>query len=73
MTLAVGESGTAHLEDAVTAYSEGLKEQTRERSPLDWAVTQSNLGRALFVLGFRGSDAAYLEKAVASYREALKE
>ena len=47
------ESGTARLEEAVAAYREALKESTRERVPLDWAMTQNNLGIAL-----RGSASA---------------
>ncbi len=30
-----------------TAYRDALKERTRERVPLDWAMTQNNLGNAL--------------------------
>ena len=41
------ESGTGRLEEAVTAYRAALEEQTRERVPLDWAMTQNNLGNAL--------------------------
>ena len=41
------ESGTARLEEAVGAYRAALEERTRERVPLDWAVTQNNLGNAL--------------------------
>ena len=67
------ESGTARLEEAVAAYREALKEWTRERVPLDWAVTQNNLGNALATLGERESGTARLEEAVAAYREALKE
>ena len=47
------ESGTERLEQAVTAYTEALKERTRERVPLDWAATQNNLGVALTTLGER--------------------
>ena len=32
------ESGTEHLEQAVAAYTEALKEHTRKRVPLDWAA-----------------------------------
>ena len=38
--------GTERLEQAVAAYTEALKECTRERVPLDWAMTQNNLGTA---------------------------
>ena len=42
-----------HLEEAVTACREALKEWTRERVPLQWAGTQNNLGCALSSLGER--------------------
>ena len=67
------ESGTARLEEAVAAYREALKEQTPERVPLDWAMTQDHLGNALERLGERESDTARLDEAVAAYRKALKE
>jgi tetratricopeptide (TPR) repeat protein len=67
------ESGTAGLKEAVAAYREALKESTRERVPLDWAMTQNNLGSVLSTLGERESGTARLEEAVAAYREALKE
>ena len=38
------ESGTVRFEEAVVAYREALKEWTREHVPLDWAMTQNNLG-----------------------------
>ena len=47
------ESGTARLDEAVTAYREALKEYSRERTPLHWAQTQNNLGTALSTLGQR--------------------
>jgi len=37
-------SSVAKLEEEVAAYREALKELTRERAPLDWAMTQNNLG-----------------------------
>jgi len=43
-TLGERESGTARLVEAVAACRAALKEHTRERVPLDWATTQSNLG-----------------------------
>jgi hypothetical protein len=33
-------NGTGKLEEAVLAYREALKEYTRERVPLDWAMTR---------------------------------
>ena len=44
---------------------------TRERVPLDWAMTQNNRGTALRDLGERESGTARLEEAVAAYRVAL--
>jgi hypothetical protein len=41
--------------------------------PLDWAMTQDNLGNALQTLGERESGTARLEEAVAAYRAALEE
>ena len=72
-TLGERESGTARLEEAVTAYRDALTERTRERVPLDWATTQNNLGNALWTLGERESGTARLEEAVTAYRDALKE
>ena len=72
-TLGERESGTARLEQAVVAYDEALKEQTRDRVPLDWAATQMSRGTALAMLGERESGTARLEQAVAAYDEALKE
>ena len=72
-TLGERESGTARLEEAVTAYRHALEERTRDRVPLDWAVTQNNIGSALSILGQRESGTARLEEAVAAYRHALEE
>src|SRR5713226_3106634 len=63
----------ARLEEAVTAYRDALTEYTRERVPLDWAMTQNNLGAVLWTLGEREGGTARLEEAVAAYRDALKE
>jgi tetratricopeptide (TPR) repeat protein len=61
------------LEGAVAAFRGALKEWTRERVPLNWAMTQNNLGNALQSLGERESGTKRLEEAVVAYREALKE
>jgi len=58
---------------AIAAYREALQERTRERVPLDWATTQTNLGNALWALGQREAGTARLQEAVTAYREALKE
>ena len=63
----------AALLSATAAFSAALGERTRERVPLDWAVTQNNLGAALATLGEREGATARLDKAVAAYRAALQE
>src|SRR5262249_47393098 len=68
-----GGRGTAKLQEAGVGGREALKERTRERVPLEWAVTQVSLGIALSALGGRESGTAKLEEAVVAYREALKE
>ena len=57
----------------IAALRARLKERTRERVPLDWARTQSNLGNALWRLGERESGTARLEEAVAAFHAALTE
>jgi len=69
----VRESSTPRLEQAITAYRAALEERTRERVPLDWAMTQNNLGIALQTLGARESGTARLEQAITAYRAALEE
>ena len=63
----------APLEEAVSAYRAALEERTRERVPLDWAGTQSNLGNALQILGEREGETTRLEEAVTVFRAALEE
>jgi tetratricopeptide (TPR) repeat protein len=61
------------LEEAEAAYRAALEERTRDRVPLDWAMTQNALGNALQALGARESGTARLEEAAAAYRSALEE
>ena len=72
MALGRREAGTARVEQAVEAYRAALKERTRERTPLDWAVTQNNLGRALYLLGERKQARKLFEEAREAYRAALE-
>ena len=44
-----------------------------ERTPLDWAAAQNNLGIVLWSLGERENGTARLEQAVAAYHAALEE
>ena len=61
------------LHESASFYKEVLKEYTRERVPLQWAATQSNLGAALLTLGERENGTQRLEEAVTTFRDALKE
>ena len=45
----------------------------RERVPLQWAMTQTNLGNALALLGMRLGESKWLKEAVAAYGAALEE
>ncbi|WP_425070758.1 hypothetical protein [Sagittula sp. S175] len=69
-SLGARESGTTRLEEAVTAFRAALEEWTRDRVPLDWAMTQNNLGNALQSLGERQSGTLLLQEAVTAYRAA---
>ena len=56
-TLGERESGTERLEQAVAAFTEALKERTRERVPLGWAATQNNLDNTIQILRVTPSQA----------------
>jgi tetratricopeptide (TPR) repeat protein len=58
---------------AIDRYRLVLTFRSRERGPLDWAMTQNNLGAALRLLGERESGTARLDEAVVAFGEALKE
>jgi hypothetical protein len=64
------ESGTAKLEEAVAAYREALKERTRERAPLDWAISTGDLGVTSMQLAQRKRDAAMAQTAVTQIKAA---
>jgi tetratricopeptide (TPR) repeat protein len=61
----------AALAEAIGVDHRCLALAPRSEQPLDWAVTQVNLGAALARLGERKSETARLEEAVTAYREAL--
>ena len=71
--LGVERGQNTQLETAIRYYRKVLEVSARERVPLEWAVTQNNLGTALVSLGQRESGTARLDEAVAAFREALKE
>jgi hypothetical protein len=50
------ERETEKLKQAVSAFHKALNERTRARAPLDWAMTQTNLGNALLRLGERSAE-----------------
>ncbi len=60
------------MNEAVTAYRAALEVYTREQFPMDWAMTQNNLGNALQVLGRQTSRVEQMNEAVAAYRAALE-
>ena len=64
---------TTRLLEAVTAFRKALTERTRERVPLQWATTQSNLGNALLTIGERENGTTRLDEAVTAFRKALEE
>ena len=61
------------LAEAVQAYRAILERRPRQDVPLDWAMTQNDLGNALQALGERESGTVRLEAAVAAYEAALEE
>ena len=44
---------TERLKEALSAFRAALEERTRERVPLDWAATQTNLDVVLMILNNR--------------------
>ncbi|MCP5196996.1 MAG: tetratricopeptide repeat protein [Gammaproteobacteria bacterium] len=67
------QGDNAVLLQALDIYRQALADLPRERMPLDWAMTQNNLGTALLRLGEREAGTARLEEAVTAYRAALEE
>ena len=61
------------LRQSIETWHLVLQYRARDRVPLDWAMTQNNLGIALQSLGERESGTARLEQAVGAYKAALEE
>jgi hypothetical protein len=61
------------LLEEIQWYHEAVKENAREREPLQWAAIQYGLSNALTSLGERESGTERLGEAVDACREALKE
>ncbi len=60
----------SNMEIAITGYEIALTITTREAFPVDWAMTQYNLGNAYFYR-ILGEKADNIEQALAAYHEAL--
>ncbi|MFN6558802.1 MAG: CHAT domain-containing protein, partial [Nostoc sp. ChiSLP01] len=61
-----------NLELAIKCYEAALLERTRDRFPIQWAMTQNNLGLA-YLYRIRGERAENLELAIKCYEAALLE
>jgi hypothetical protein len=59
------------VKEAVVAYRAALEECSRDRVPLDWAMTQNNFGDTLWTLGERDSGTARLQQAVSAWEACL--
>ena len=68
--LATGDRA-ANLQKAIGCYTEALRFFTAEAAPLDYAMTENNLGLAYTQLP-TGDRAANLQKAIGHYTEALR-
>ena len=60
-----------NVEIAITGYEQALEVYTRTDFPVDWAMTQNNLGNA-YRDRIRGDKAENLEYAIAAYEQALE-
>jgi hypothetical protein len=63
----------AALKQSIEVWRLVLVQRERALDPLDWAMTQNNLGIALARLVERESSTVHLSEAVAAYRAALQE
>ena len=61
----------ARLREAVTAFHPALQVRTREAAPMDWAMTQNNLGIALRWLGELEANPRHVGSAEAAFTECL--
>ncbi len=61
-----------YMKTAIKAYEEALKVYTLERFPMDYAMTQNNLGNAYRTLSEVEAKAENCKQAIKAYEEALK-
>lgn len=66
------EIGMTKYKEGLAAFREALKECTRERDPLRWAMIKNGLGLGLWKSGLRESGTEKLEEAIAVFRDALE-
>lgn len=59
------------FKESIMDYEKLLEARRRDQAPLDWAMTQRNLGLALLTLGQGESGTDTLKRAVAAYEAAL--
>jgi hypothetical protein len=64
---------TDRLKEARWHFGLRWRKETRERVPLHWAATQTNLGVVLSRFGEREGGTDRLEEAVVAFRAALEE
>ena len=68
--IGTAEAGRVRLAEAITHFRLSLEENTRERVPTDYGMTQVNLARALLDLGRASGDRALLAEAKAALQAA---
>jgi hypothetical protein len=61
-----------NAEQKAAGCREALWKQNRHASPQAWAVTQNNLGIALFELAMENGETDLLEEAIGAFRQALR-
>ena len=71
-TVAVQQGSIELYQMAAQSYRAALESLTREESPLEWAITNKNLGVALQAIGERTNDTETLDAATDSYTNAMK-
>ena len=71
-TLGGREGDAEKLKEAIQAYSEALKERTRQRAPLKWGVTLGEQAIAMVVLADLTNDGTMADTAVAQIQSVIE-
>ncbi|TGS08830.1 peptidase C14, partial [Mesorhizobium sp. M1C.F.Ca.ET.187.01.1.1] len=66
------EPAGEHLAQAEAAYRLALEEYTRQKTPVEWAMVENNLGNTLVTLGIQLNDKARINEAADAFRAALE-